>query len=115
MTTTPPELDDRRALICTRLLELAEKAAAISEESEGLKAELRDLPGREYALPNGHSLKLTPTRRFDPVKALGLVSVDDRPSCYVLTLDEAKVKSLITPAALEDCMVEHGKAKVVIR
>lgn len=113
---TPVPLEDADTLaIVRRLADLNARIAELNGEAESLKAELRTrLKPGAYDVGGDKPLKLQPTRSFDREAGYALVPKNLRKACLTITIDPAKVKSHLTPAQLEDCMVESGQPKVVL-
>ena len=108
------DLDTDTANIVAKLADLQARIADLTGQAEALKAELRSLPPGDHTIGGQPVLRIIPTRRFDPAKALELVPEPLRDQCYVRTLDAAAVKQYLAPALVETCMVESGKPKVAV-
>lgn len=111
MTT---QLDTDTARIVDALADLNARISDLTDQAEALKAELRQLPPADYLIDGRPALRIIPTRRFDPARALELVPEPLREECYVRSLDAARVKKYLAPALVDTCMVDSGKPKVVV-
>lgn len=111
---TTTELDGDTAALVGRLAELNDKIADLNGQAEAVKAELRNLAAGDYGIGGAPALRIVPTRRFDPAKALELVPEPLRAECYSTAVDPAKVKQYLAPALVDLCMVAAGKPKVVL-
>lgn len=117
MTTSTESAIAADDIITQRVRDLADLQAEIAKltaEAENIKAELRALTPGDYAINGRTALRITPTRRFDPEKGAGLLSVQQREAALVVSYDAAKVKQHLTPVEVEECMVEVGKPKVQV-
>ena len=113
MTAITTELDLDTRQIVTRLVDLQERIADLTGQAEALKAELRtSLSTGDYTIDNRPIIRIAPTRRFDPLKAIELVPAELRPLCEKTEYDPAKIREYLAPALVESCMRETGKPQV---
>lgn len=108
------QLDTDTARLVAHLADLQARVNDLNTEAESVKAELRRLNPGDYSLNGKTVLRIIPTRRFDPTKALELVPEPLRPECYTTAPDATKIRQYLAPALQEQCMVVAGKPKVVL-
>lgn len=112
----PITLDTDTLRMVDRLAELSNARAAIEEQEEALKAELRLRlkPGQVGVDQTGaERIKLVRNARFSPEIAETVVPVAILELARVTTVDGKKLKELVSPALYAQCQA-IGAPKVVL-
>jgi hypothetical protein len=108
------QLDTDTARLVAALADLQGRISELTEQAEGIKAELRTLPANDYDIDGRPALRILPTRRFDAAAALAALPEAVRPTCLKVEPDPAAIKRHLTPDQAETFMVESGKPKCVL-
>ncbi len=109
-------LDTDTLRLVERLEELATAKAAIDEQSEALKAELRNrlTVGQTGVDAQGHKrVSVYRTASWNEDKAREVLPAALIPLCEVTKLDREKVKAMVSPTLYAECQV-LGAPKVVL-
>lgn len=107
--------DTTTAELVARYLDLDAKRAAIVEEQDVIKAQLRTaLPVGKHPTDTG-TVTVSVNRRFDETTARGVLDETVIAAATRPKLDSSVVKKLVPPVTYEACMKESGDPKVSIQ
>lgn len=117
-TTNIAELQDQLAPLAEHLAEVQRAVAGLKREEAQIRAAIRALtdtagPGT-YGAGN-HAITISLNRRLDLDAVAAAYPPAQYPNLYTLKPDTALVRANLTPAQVDDLMVEAGEPRITVR